>query len=243
MSQQAQCKAAALLPRCKDTLDQRELKELVKKFLPDPKKNIGHWAKQSLPQFVEDHNSFFCAAAAHTYRLNKLSVKAALKEVYDTKEVDADLYATKLSKAMATCWASTKTIKSGTKVSPAVMNVVQVLAHSTVETTAKVKAEPSSSSSTTRVKRELEQPVVVKKEPMATAMGLWDSTPPMKMAKKEKAAEKAEEATVKVPTLPKVVFSPTAKKKESCCKEEKTFTVDSAPLKNLHAFSRTKLIQ
>ena len=83
--------------RTKSEISDEELQQCIKKYCPDINKNIASWMESSQGSFIEEHCSLLMSVAKKTYRLNPVQMKKAVYEVYANSDINATLFATKVT--------------------------------------------------------------------------------------------------------------------------------------------------
>ena len=185
--------------RTKNEISDEDLDYIMKKWMPDPSKNLTQWMETTLDDFIDHYVNFLVAMAKKTYRTSKPQLKARLLDAWAIEPIHADMFAIKVCQAFQKTWASAKNASNGAKLIPAKMAIIDAWTDKrdpTVKTEplakiAKleaVKMEPLAKKVKAEPKDEDLHPVnPLLFSPLKPSCEFWDS--PVKSASASKSAE------------------------------------------------------
>ena len=107
--------------RSKQTISYADLAELSKVLLSEP--NMDEYNHEDFSVVVRHHEGFLAAVAARTQRINAGALADIAKQIWQLKRTEADMFGSRLSKALAYCIKSGDNAWNGKKLAPEIVTV------------------------------------------------------------------------------------------------------------------------
>ena len=107
--------------RSKQTISYADLAELSKVLLSEP--NMDEYNHEDFSVVVRHHEQFLAAVASRTQRINAGALADIAKQIWQLKRTEADMFGSRLSKALAYCIKSGDNAWNGKKLAPEIVTV------------------------------------------------------------------------------------------------------------------------